>query len=670
MLGANIAMDARIAVEAEIAEFDLVTIGHDASIECSTVRGFGVDNGAMQLGPVRIGTSASVGIQSIVAPFTTVPDRSHVAPATSSYEITHNSNQHLECNRYSVRPPGWAIQTFLGSPIKLFVDIFSHIPEMYIIYIMMKAHQYRYNYGDYSFETLGDLLEWLCDPVRVPYFLAIRIARTTIAPFLYMIAALFVKRVLIGKFRPGPRDASSEWDRMRVWLAGSLFSRSRVQLVTDLLGRHYSLTSAFYRLLGAKVGKRVFWPGTQPLCSGIYDLLEIGDDVVFGSRSTILSASSSAYEKVRFCAGANISDNTVVLPGSTIGKNAVLGSNTVCPHGRYLPPSSTWLGSKEGEPVLLNYLSESDMITQNSKDIKLSDLQMSGDSTTLRPFGRAVYLQQANYFICPGWMMSMLHIGYEAFLSCFHSMPLIGTIYVSADILYGWERSDRDYEHKISPFLIYGTMLGTFCVFHFARILIGLSVEIGAKWFFLGRRQMGRYNWHESSYNQNWELYQLTTKIRKIHRRSTLDFIAGTPFIDWYFRALGGSVGRNCCLYPAGGDPYMPEPDLVCIGDYVAVDMASIVCHLNTKGNFELVPIRLESNTTLRARSRVQQGVHMETDTMILEKSLALTGEVIESQSIWQGSPAESIAEYDEQFESGRTDETLSLLLRPEIDIV
>ncbi|KAL3927585.1 MAG: hypothetical protein SGBAC_013028, partial [Bacillariaceae sp.] len=166
MLGANIAKDARIAVEAEIAEFDLVTIGHDASIEYSTVRGFGVDNGAMQLGPVRIGTSASVGIRSIVAPYTSVPDGSHVAPASSSYELTYNSDRHLAYNRYSVRPPAWALQTFIGSPIKLFVEIFSHIPEMYIIYIMMKTHQYRYNSGDYSFETVGDLLQWLCDPVR------------------------------------------------------------------------------------------------------------------------------------------------------------------------------------------------------------------------------------------------------------------------------------------------------------------------------------------------------------------------------------------------------------------------------------------------------------------------------------------------------------------------
>lgn len=40
--------------------------------------------------------------------------------------------------------------------------------------------------------------------------------------------------------------------------------------------------------MGAKIGRRVYWPG-----SGIYcldpELLEIGDDVVFGSRSELFT---------------------------------------------------------------------------------------------------------------------------------------------------------------------------------------------------------------------------------------------------------------------------------------------------------------------------------------------------------------------------------------------
>ena len=75
-------------------------------------------------------------------------------------------------------------------------------------------------------------------------------------------------------------------------------------------------------------------------------------------------------------------------------------------------------------------------------------------------------------------------------------------------------------------------------------------------------------------------------------------------------------------------------------GDRVVIDMASIVSHLNTRGNFELVKIKMEDHTTLRTRSRVQQGVYMETGSMLLEKSLALTGEVIDRDSVWQGAPA------------------------------
>eukprot|EP00980_Cylindrotheca_fusiformis_P008473 scaffold1793_cov88-Cylindrotheca_fusiformis.AAC.2 len=458
MLGANIAWDARIAVEAEIAEFDLVTIGSDASIEYATVRGFGVDNGAMQLGPVRIGTSSSVGMKAVVAPFTNVPDGVHVGPATSSYELSYD-DRHLAYNRHSVDPPHWLLQLFVSSPIKLLASVFSHLPEIYIICTMMSTHEHHYDFGDYSFETLGDLLEWLCDPIRIPYFLAIRICRSIVAPFLYMLAALFVKLTVIGKFRPGPRDPSSQWDRMRQMLAATLFSRSRVQAVTDLLGRHYGLTSTFYRLMGAKVGKRVFWPGNQPVTNGQFDLLEIGDDVVFGSRSAIVTSTHTSYEKVIFCAGANISDNTVVLPGSTIGKNAVLGSNTVCPAGRYLPPGSVWLGSRRGEPVLLGSKGQDGQEIELSINVKQSELQMTGDDTTIRPFGKAVHLGHANYNVCPGWMMAFASISYEVFLACFHSFPIIGTIYLSAGIFYGWSETDRDYNDDISPLTVYKTML-------------------------------------------------------------------------------------------------------------------------------------------------------------------------------------------------------------------
>jgi carbonic anhydrase/acetyltransferase-like protein (isoleucine patch superfamily) len=128
---------------------------------------------------------------------------------------------------------------------------------------------------------------------------------------------------------------------------------------------------------------------------------------------------------------------------------------------------------------------------------------------------------------------------------------------------------------------------------------------------------------------------------------STLDFISGTQYCAWYFKSLGGRIGKDCCLYPTGGDPFMPEPDLVTIGDRCVIDVASLVTHLNTRGNFELVTIKLDNHVTLRSQSRIQQGVHCEPGSMLLEKSLALTGEIVEANSVWQGTPAERVFEYD-----------------------
>ena len=106
------------------------------------------------------------------------------------------------------------------------------------------------------------------------------------------------------------------------------------------------------------------------------------------------------------------------------------------------------------------------------------------------------------------------------------------------------------------------------------------------------------------------------------------------------------------CFIASGVDPSMTEPDLVFIGDRCVIDNASIVCHLNTQGNFELAKIVIENDCTLCNGSRIQQACHMEEGSQLLEKSLAMTGEIIEANSIWQGCPASSWFQYERQSNS------------------
>jgi acetyltransferase-like isoleucine patch superfamily enzyme len=403
-----------------------------------------------------------------------------------------------------------------------------------------------------------------------------------------------------------------------------------------------------YRLLGAKIGRRVFWPGRQPVFTGEFDLLEIGDDVVFGSRSTLICTTVDSCEKILLCAGSNISDNTVVLPGSTIGKGAVLGSNSLCPEGRYLPESSVWLGARGGNPILLEKGVEDASGPMQSSDIPLSKLQMEGDETTIRPFGRAFYGGEASYFVFGLPLINLFTLVTRMWLAVLGTLPVLGALHLAAGYFYGWKFDGRTYATQyVAPHKLYGVLLGYFMLTHFIHVFLWLVVDVLSKWIFMGRREEGRYNYDTSDYAQRWELYQIVTRVRELGRMNFLDFICGTPFMTLFFRLLGSKIGTDCCLYPAGFEPMMPEPDLVEMGDNCVIDCASVVCHLNTRGNFELAKIVLHNNVTLRTGARIQQAVVMETGSMLLEKSLAMTGEIIEADSVWVGAPAARLLSYD-----------------------
>jgi len=238
----------------------------------------------------------------------------------------------------------------------------------------------------------------------------------------------------------------------------------------------------------------------------------------------------------------------------------------------------------------------------------------------------------------------------KVLIAALHTFPIIAALHLTARFIYGYNYTYKDFfkgadEVKMDD--VYTVLICCYFVTHAVLIFLWVAIEVGAKWALMGRRKEGRYNWDETSYNQNWELYQIVCKVRSIARLNFLDFLAGTPWMSSFFRLLGAKIGQDCCLYPAGGDPYMPEPDLVEMGHRCVVDTASVVSHLNTRGNFELKKIVMENNVTLRTRSRIQQGVYMEQGSMLLEKSLAMTGEVIESDSVWQGAPASRLLSYD-----------------------
>jgi hypothetical protein len=54
--------------------------------------------------------------------------------------------------------------------------------------------------------------------------------------------------------------------------------------------------------MGAKIGRRVYWPGSGFYCPDP-ELLEIGDDVVFGSRSELFTTDRVSTGRIVIEAG-------------------------------------------------------------------------------------------------------------------------------------------------------------------------------------------------------------------------------------------------------------------------------------------------------------------------------------------------------------------------------
>jgi hypothetical protein len=188
-----------------------------------------------------------------------------------------------------------------------------------------------------------------------------------------------------------------------------------------------------------------------------------------------------------------------------------------------------------------------------SSSIHKEKLPMTGDASTLRPFGKAFYLRQAPYFV---WTLEMLVVFTaiaKTFIVIFHAVPLLLGIHSSAAYLYGWSFAERDYEgNKSSGGVIYCTLLIMYLWTNILRVVLWIVIELTAKWTLMGKRLEGRYNYDTSSYLQRWEIYQTIANGREFSHMNLMDFFCGTRYMSAFFRWNGANIGKDCCLYPAG----------------------------------------------------------------------------------------------------------------------
>jgi acetyltransferase-like isoleucine patch superfamily enzyme len=228
---------------------------------------------------------------------------------------------------------------------------------------------------------------WFIDPSRISLFLRAQVYYMIGGPVVKFMFILGIKRtldLLCGRSVPEPAKNQFRKQILRSAVLSQILPDGHLLWFTELLGVHYELVSVALRALGARIGKRVYWPALGPLTQD-YDLVEIGDDILWGAQSHLNTSDGYGKGKVVIEDGAMVADRAVISPGASIGERVQVGSGALLKRDKHYSADSVLIGSRKGEAV------HSPSPVVKKKDVDgLSDLPF-------RPFGRAFYLGLAKY---------------------------------------------------------------------------------------------------------------------------------------------------------------------------------------------------------------------------------------------------------------------------------
>jgi acetyltransferase-like isoleucine patch superfamily enzyme/acyl carrier protein len=654
LMGAKIGKNVKLA-GAALGEWDLLDIRDGATLTRCVCRPFAAEgNTSMYLGRIIVRENASIGLSSIIAAGSEIPANTCIGPNSSSWELQDADEANRDLSPTKGPKPHWLLELLFTNPLALVAWFLSLLPWFggLIGMVLRQAVQYS--------SPIRGILNWFTAADRIAYHYLALILRTFFSPFILFAFAILVKMsldIFFGKLGPSRASARGAIPTWRASLIRTLLPASRLHNVTGLFGQHYEATSIALRMLGSKIGMRVYWPGTGPGI-GDYHLLDVGNDVVFGSRAHLITSDGTGSETVTIRDRAMIADRVCLLPGVEVGERATMGSGALTKRGTSYPADSTYVGSKGGDAVCLStgrqqplrarihhmssddtlaagrnvvskktprsqiqHMSSDDTLAESRKSSKTREKEyqatmdsFSSDSETddkgdeqfstddLSPFGRAFYLKLAPYHVLGPFAIFCYSSFITVFTTFYWNVPSISSIQLVDLLMNRFVPLTVNFWMDVLWLLLMSW--GTIAILNTLQALMALCIVVAAKWILIGRRNPGNYDWDKSAYCQRWQIFLCVEKLRRQCYRGhgVLGLLTGTSWIVLYFRALGAKIGKDCALFANGRPSLMfTEPDLITLGDRVAVDDASVVAHINTRGKFDLNRLEVGDRCVLAA---------------------------------------------------------------------
>jgi len=339
LLGAKIGRRTEISTASFVSP-DCLQVGDESFVADAVSLGAArVQNGIMHIGDTRIGRRTFIGNSALVPIGANIPDDTllgclSIPPVrempkgsswlgSPSFFLPQRQTSTGFTEQETFRPTNWLVTQ------RLFIEFFRiTLPStLFIIFtnvLLSVLLVFR-----------GELPLWQI---------------IALFPLLYTLtgcaAALVVigfKWAMMGHYRPCEHPLWSPF----VWrteVVTSLLDNFASPFFLDLLAGTPYICS-FFRLLGAKIGKRVYLDTTELT---EFDLVQIGDDVAINLDCTVqthlFEDRVMKMSTIRVGNGCNLGAMSLVLYDSQIGDGATVGDLSLVMKGESLPANTSWSG--------------------------------------------------------------------------------------------------------------------------------------------------------------------------------------------------------------------------------------------------------------------------------------------------------------------------------------
>ncbi|CAB4312074.1 unnamed protein product [Prunus armeniaca] len=357
MLGARIGSSVLLDT-VDITDPSLVSIGDGAVIaEGALIQSHEVKNGVLSFLPIRIGQNSSVGPYSVVQKGTILGEEDEVMAlqkcgSKSAVKAKNLQNGKMLPN-VTMETQDEAIYQFIGIYIVGLLGTLS-ASVVYLVYIWMS--QKPLSPQEFAFSCIFGAFHWMPYTI-IAYAIMFSDVPSNIIYLSISMAVAYLSYGLVLSFLTSALThfISSKQEKktshFRTWLCHRITIACHLRFAKLLSG-----TEAFcmyLRLLGAKVGKHCSIRAINPISDP--KLISLGSGVHLGDFSRIIAGFYSfngfISGKIEVQDNSVVGSESIVLPGSVIQQDVILGALSVAPVNSVLQAGGVYIGSQT--PIMI-----------------------------------------------------------------------------------------------------------------------------------------------------------------------------------------------------------------------------------------------------------------------------------------------------------------------------